>query len=255
MTDVDKSAVLTGRNPSATATRFDDHRSGRVLFVAHCLLNEHTRYLGGAGRGGAVTEIIQPCLDHGIGVVQLPCPEEQVWGGVRKRRLLAFIGSADTAGYRLRGVLLPLMLWWTRVRYRRLARAAASQIADHLRSGVKVLGVVGVDGSPTCGVTKTLHIETAFQQLCQVHSDADTANALNTIVAANIVAGRGMYLGLLRDELSRRGVMVPFLGHDLLGELAGRPSPVNVVTLLRSAPLSAADLQSPGASMSPGPRG
>ena len=39
------------------ATRICDQRSRRVIFVAHCLLNENTRYLGGARCGGAVREI------------------------------------------------------------------------------------------------------------------------------------------------------------------------------------------------------
>jgi len=70
-----------------------------VIFVAHCLLNENTRYLGGARCGGAVREIVQPCLEHDIGVVQPPCPEQHAWGGVLKRRFLFFHGSEDKLRY------------------------------------------------------------------------------------------------------------------------------------------------------------
>lgn len=64
------------------AERMRDERSRRVVFLAHCLLNENTRYLGGACRAGCVREIVQQCLDRGIGIVQLPCPEQAAWGGV-----------------------------------------------------------------------------------------------------------------------------------------------------------------------------
>ena len=39
-------------------SRLRDDRSGRVVFVAHCLLNENVRYLGGACRPGDVGEIV-----------------------------------------------------------------------------------------------------------------------------------------------------------------------------------------------------
>ena len=42
------------------------------MFLSHCLLNENTRYLGGACRPGAVHEVVQACLDGGLGIVQLP---------------------------------------------------------------------------------------------------------------------------------------------------------------------------------------
>jgi hypothetical protein len=77
------------------------------------LLNENTRYLGGARRAGSVPELVRPLLDQGIGIVQLPCPEQRAWGGVLKRRLLLFYGEGRLR-YRLRGALLPIMLWYTR---------------------------------------------------------------------------------------------------------------------------------------------
>ena len=76
------------------------------MFLSHCLLNEITRYLGGACRPGAVREVVQACLDGGLGIVQMPCPEQHAWGGVLKRRLLWFFGSDRTLPYRLRNVLL-----------------------------------------------------------------------------------------------------------------------------------------------------
>jgi hypothetical protein len=59
-----------------------DARSGRVVFLSHCLLNENTRYLGGACVAGCLPEVVQPCLEQRLGMVQLPCPEQLAWGGV-----------------------------------------------------------------------------------------------------------------------------------------------------------------------------
>jgi hypothetical protein len=57
------------------AERLRDDRSRRVAFVSHCLLNENTRYLGGAFRPGAVAEFVAELVDHDIGICQMPCPE------------------------------------------------------------------------------------------------------------------------------------------------------------------------------------
>ena len=40
------------------AQKATDARGRRVVFLSHCLLDENTRYLGGAGRPGCVREIV-----------------------------------------------------------------------------------------------------------------------------------------------------------------------------------------------------
>ena len=56
-----------------------DERSRRVVLVAHCLLNENTRYAGGAARPGAVAEVVNELIAAGYGIHQLPCPERLAW--------------------------------------------------------------------------------------------------------------------------------------------------------------------------------
>jgi hypothetical protein len=71
-------------------------RGGRVVLLSHCLLNQNVRYLGGAGRAGGVGELADGYLARGVGICQLPCPEQRAWGGVLKRRMLVAYGSAGT---------------------------------------------------------------------------------------------------------------------------------------------------------------
>ncbi len=87
--------------------RLKDERSKRVIFVSHCLLNENTRYLGGAFRRGGVDELVDGFQQEGLGIYQMHCPEQRAWGGVLKRRLLPFYGSIGTVLYRFCRVLLP----------------------------------------------------------------------------------------------------------------------------------------------------
>jgi uncharacterized protein YbbK (DUF523 family) len=222
-------------HPDSWAERLKDDRSRRVVFLSHCLLNENTRYLGGACRAGAVREVVQPCLDHGVGIVQMPCPEQHAWGGVLKTRLLPFYGGEGTWRHRLRGLLLPLMLGYTRRVYRRLARTVAEQVVDYARSGFVVIGIVGVDGSPSCGVTRCLDVAQGLDGLAHLRADATVADA-NAVVRAAVMPGRGLFVALLQEELGRRGLRVPFSAHDLLAELDGARSPVAVEPLLGRHP-------------------
>jgi hypothetical protein len=43
---------LMARDPLEVFARLRDERSGRVLFVSHCLLDENVRYAGGASHRG-----------------------------------------------------------------------------------------------------------------------------------------------------------------------------------------------------------
>lgn len=54
---------------------FTDGRSKKVIFLAHCLLNQNAISDGTAVCPAAFGDLIQLPLDHEVGVVQMPCPE------------------------------------------------------------------------------------------------------------------------------------------------------------------------------------
>ena len=204
--------------------RLGDARAKRVVFLSHCILNENTRYLGGAGRGGCVREIVEQCLAADIGMVQMPCPEQLAWGGVSKRLLLRAYGAKGTLLYRFRRILLPSILAFTRFVYRRTAK----QIEDYLDSGYTVVGVVGVDGSPSCGVRKTLDLQRSLDSIIEIEVESLTAYKMNAIVRQSLKDGSGLFTTALKEELGRRGIDVPFLAHDLISELDGKKSAVDL---------------------------
>lgn len=55
------------------------------------------------------------------------------------------------------------MLWYTRRIYRKLAKHAADQIQDYEKAGFSVLGLIGVDASPSCGVRQNLQMREALE--------------------------------------------------------------------------------------------
>jgi uncharacterized protein YbbK (DUF523 family) len=208
------------------------------VFVSHCLLNQNVRYLGGAFRPAAVDEVIEVFRRDCVGICQLHCPEEAAWGGVLKRVMLAMVGSRGTIRYALRRPLMALFGWYTRIVYRRLAAAAGRQIADYVRSGFEVVGVVGVAYSPSCGVVRSLDLKGALDAIADVPLAALTRSVMNErVVAANAIRGQGWFIAALSRWLARRRISVPFFEIDPTPAVQG--SAVKLVQLPSADPFHA----------------
>lgn len=112
-------------------------RSGRIVFVAHCLLNANARVRGIATYPG-MHPVVSQLAARGCGVVQLPCPEMPVGGCDRPK---ATIEEYDTPAYR--------------ATCDDMAAQVAATAEEYLRCGYAVGPVIGVDGSPSCGAYQT----------------------------------------------------------------------------------------------------
>ena len=210
--------------PNQLLDALSDRRSRRVVFVSHCILNENVRYLGGAGRRGTVDELVDYFQAAGVGMVQMPCPEQVAWGGVLKRYMMPIYGSHGTLRYRIRRPLTWAFLGYTRLVYRRLARRVAREVADYIRSGFEVLGVIGIGTSPSCGVFHTLDVHRALDVLAQYDKASMDSDQLNdALMTSARKHGRGYFVHALQRELTRRHLEVSFFEHDLASELRGEP--------------------------------
>jgi predicted secreted protein len=212
--------VATAAARHEVVDRLADGRGKRVAVVSHCLLNENVRYLGGAPRAGLVDEVVEPYREAGVGIVQLPCPEQHLWGGVLKRWMLACYGRRVLRWRASRWVFVAVVRRATALGYRRLARRAAAEIVDYVTSGFEVVEVVGVGASPSCGVRTTLDLDGAVAAMARCDRAALTPAVVSArVVAANVVDGPGIFLRELERRLDKRGIFVPFREHDLLAEL------------------------------------
>jgi predicted secreted protein len=127
---------------------FSDKRSKKVVFVAHCMLNQSAMIDGLACYPGVVREVVDTLVASGCGIVQIECPELTHLGLERRvdKESERTIGSEDTRV----GMLMQKQPG--RLCCRRLAEQVAYQIEQYLQSGFVVAGVLGINGSPTCGV-------------------------------------------------------------------------------------------------------
>jgi uncharacterized protein YbbK (DUF523 family) len=204
--------------------RLADERSGRVVFVSHCLLNENTRYLGGAFRAGAVPELVEGLVGAGVGISQMPCPEQRAWGGVLKRLLLRAYGVEGRPLYLLRRPLLRLWVAYTEFVYARLARQVVREMEDYRRSGFEVVGVIGVGSSPSCGVSHTLDMRRSLEVIAACPVEAMNRAVMNEqVVVGCRRPGEGIFIRRLERRLARKGLSVPFVEYDIVAEMRGQP--------------------------------
>ena len=162
---------------------FTDGRSRRVIFLAHCLLNQNAISDGTAEAPAAHRKILRTILDAQAGVVQMPCPELCCLG----------LDQGD-----VHGADRPVVEENTRIRRameedgprqkrEALADLVAEQVQEYHKHGFQVLGIVGANRSPNCGVETT--------------SDFDRE-----------VEGRGAFMDAIAQRLEAAGISVPMLG-------------------------------------------
>lgn len=139
------------------------------------------------------------------------------------RHLLLAYGSDHHSPGRMRRLLMRWFLAYTRWRYRQLARRVAEDLADYDRSGYRVVGIVGVDGSPSCGVQRTLDIDRAVGALASCDPVSTDVPAVDErVVLASRITGQALFIDALRRPLLRRRLRILLYAHDLAGELGGQ---------------------------------
>ena len=158
---------------------FTDIRSKRVIFLAHCIPNQNAISDGTAGYPAAHTDLIRTLLDAQVGIVQMPCPELCCLGldggdpqGAERpnTRIRAALGAPEAAA-----------------QLDRLVDHVMLQIREYRRHGFTVVGIVGVNRSPSCGVDTT--------------SDRDRE-----------LPGQGVFLARLTAALDTAGLSIPVVG-------------------------------------------
>jgi predicted secreted protein len=141
-----------------------------VIFVPHCALNQNARSAGAAERPAAVRELITGLLEREIGIVQMPCPELCAFG-LDRGQVRVEDALRAPAGQAL---------------CRRLAREQVQQIQAYRAGGIRVLGILGKNGSPSCGVEETW--------------------------AGGVCPGRGAFMAALAAEIEASSLPVEMTG-------------------------------------------
>ena len=148
-------------------------RGKKVMFVSHALLNQNSMAKGKERSAGVIKEVVELLAEAGVGIIQIPCPELETFGLDRSQKTK---DALDTKPYR--------------ASCRKLACSVLEQVEMYLKKNYSVVGVLGVEFSPTWAVH-------------QVEN-----GSRNT-------PGKGIFIEELEDEMRKKRFQVPIVGVNL----------------------------------------
>ncbi len=158
------------------------HRSKKILVTCHCILNANAKITPLATVGGVLVDAVCDYIAVGCGLFQLPCPEATYlgmnrWGMTREQY--------DHPNFR--------------AFCRDILRYPLSQLQAFAQAGYELVGVLGMDGSPNCGVTVTC---AGYRggELCSQSRLGDQIKSLR------FIAGKGVFMTELLAMLREAGL-------------------------------------------------
>lgn len=165
-------------------------RSRKILLVCHCILNSNSKVEGLSQYEGVFKEIIDIINKEGIGIIQLPCPEMIIygikrWGHVKEQ--------FDTLFYR--------------DNCREMLKSIVGQVKSYIDAGYEIVGVLGVDGSPSCGVNLT----------CSGNWGGELSgneNLEHTIMDLKDIGSSGIFIEELNKYFIEHEIRIPFIAID-----------------------------------------
>lgn len=163
-------------------------RGKKLCLVCHCILNGNSKVGGSCKYEGANVEVVKSLMDRGYGIIQLPCPENTIygirrWGHVKEQ--------FDNNFYRKvsRDLLNPII----------------DEIQDYINNGYTLEHIVGVFGSPSCGVYHTCSSALWHGELSK------NENLSDTLKTVNCVDGSGVFIEELINIIEERNIDTKFV--------------------------------------------
>lgn len=161
----------------------------KIIFVSHCILNTASKVvLYDKEEIEAEEDIrlrfVSEAVKAGIQLIQLPCPEFTLYGS---RRWGHVSDQFDNPFFRnhCRKILEPFIL----------------QLKEYLNNdSFEVLGIAGIDGSPSCGVDYTCKGE--WIGSFEARTDLD-----QTLNSAKMTSGNGVFIDELKKMLKEEGLL------------------------------------------------
>ncbi len=162
------------------------NRGKKIVVLAHCILNQNSVVLSCGKNMSDFLPFVKDCLEKNIGILQLPCPEFQLYGLKRWGHVK---DQFEHQGF-------------TSKSYEILA-SIVSQIIDYLDNGYEILKVYGIKCSPSCGIEKTCRGDLAGETSCYKSID-DINNRVR------IVDESGIFMEIFKKMLEEKGIHLTF---------------------------------------------
>jgi predicted secreted protein len=162
---------------------FKDKRSKKVVFVSHCILNQNAKLADCAHYPGTITETAEVLLNANVGIIQMPCPEFLYLGLDRKvdYGTNPSVESEDTRIARCMNEEKSKCLC------RNLINDILCQIEEYQKFDFDIVGFIGINASPTCGVETTWYESREHE-------------------------GPGIFVKMLTEELKKKSIPLNMVG-------------------------------------------
>ncbi|GAA6493224.1 MAG TPA: DUF523 domain-containing protein [Candidatus Bariatricus faecipullorum] len=161
----------------------------KIAFVSHCILNTASKVVLYNQEEIQAEEdlrrkFMHKVIDSGVQLIQLPCPEFTLYG---PRRWGHVSNQFDNVFFRdhCRKILTPVI----------------QQLKEYLANEdmFEVVGFIGVDGSPSCGVDYTCYADW--------YGSFDGRSGLDeTLASCRLGKGPGVLMAVLKEMLEEEGL-------------------------------------------------
>lgn len=161
----------------------------KIAFVSHCILNTASKVVMYNQEEMDAEETLRKqfmhqAIDNDIQLIQLPCPEFILYGAKRWGHVSDQFDNI-----------------FFRKQCRKMLESVIDQCKEYLANEERfeVVGFVGIDGSPSCGVDYTCKAD-------WYGSFESRSNLQETLNTCQLVKGPGVYMEVLMDMLKEEGL-------------------------------------------------
>lgn len=132
---------------------FQDKRGKKIVLVAHCFFNQNSKIDECAYYPGAILEVAKALINTEVGIIQMPCPEIFYLGLDREvdPKANRTVESEDTR------VAKRMQEEQSKTLCKSMVDSIVYQVEEYLKHGFHIVGLIGMNGSPTCGINTTWH--------------------------------------------------------------------------------------------------
>lgn len=167
----------------------------KVILLAHCILNKSSKvkYHGEKNnleRDEKKKQLLKMLVDNNISIVQLPCPEVTCYGVNRWGHVK---NQFDTPHFRNH--------------CKKLFSIYLEQIEEYKNNGYEILGIIGIDGSPSCGVNRTC----VGKWGGELSSNEELQSVIDSISMSN---EQGIFIEEIKKMLEKEHLNINILGLD-----------------------------------------
>ncbi|MGN0293152.1 MAG: CD3072 family TudS-related putative desulfidase [Lachnospiraceae bacterium] len=166
----------------------------KILLVSHCMLNTAAKVKSykkdeRAAEEALRREVIKKAIDHEIQFLQLPCPEYLQYGYNRWGHTFEQFDNI-----------------FFRQRCREMLEPVIQQLEEYLvhPEEFEILGVLGIDGSPSCGVKYTCSADWGGE-----FSGRDVSRVLDS---CSLKEAGGVMICVLKEMLEEKNIQLRMEG-------------------------------------------